>query len=65
LFRLVSGCENAKKILLNLDLSVLIKEFDEMYKLQNQKQDFGNVHDTILKIMEIKKPLLLRSFGLI
>jgi hypothetical protein len=65
LFRLVSGCENAKKILLNLDLSVLIKEFDEMYKLQNQKQDFGNVHDTILKIMEIKKPLLLRNFGLI
>ena len=65
LFRLVNGCENAKKILLSLDLSALIKKFDEFHKLQNQKQDFGNIYDSILKIMEIKKPLFLSNFGLI
>ena len=47
-----------QKILMHFDLSLLIKNSDEMYKIQNQKSDLSNIYEANLKIKNIKKELI-------
>lgn len=62
-FNLVKGCENAKKILSDLDLSSMIEKFNEMYELQFSKKNYDDVYDSILEIMESKKELFYAKLG--
>jgi len=62
-FNLIKGCENAKKILSDLDLSPMLEKFNEMYELQFSEKNYDNVYDSILEIMESKKELFYAKLG--
>lgn len=62
-FNCIQDCPNAKKILLDLNLSPLVEKCKELYKLQNQKIDYSKVYDSVVKIMESKKKIFCEKFG--
>ena len=63
LLGLINGCDNAKKILLELNLSSMIKSCNEMYKMQSLKIDYSNLYESIIKVMETKKVLFCAKLG--
>ena len=63
LLGLIKGCDNAKKILLELNLSSMIKSCNEMYKRQSLKIDYSNLYESVIKVMETKKVLFCAKFG--
>ena len=63
LLGLIKGCDNAKKILLELNLSSMIKSCNEMYKMQSLKIDYSNLYESIIKVMETKKVLFCAKLG--
>ena len=62
-FDLVKGCENVKKILLDLNLSSMLTKFNEMYELEFSKKNYDDVYASILTIMDSKKDLFYANFG--
>ena len=62
-FNSVEGCEDVKKIISDLNLSFMLKKFNEMYKLQFSKTNFQDVYNSIVQMMEIKKSLFNAKFG--